>query len=245
MLIQKDVFLFLKMISLQSTQEIWQHTFDGGPVYHETDFNRFIIEPWNALSSLLFIVPAIFFLIKLRGQYRLYWFLIYLCSPLLITGGLGSTLYHAFRTSRFFLFMDFIPIALLTLSVSIYFWIKILPKWWYVLIIIAASFLLRYVGFYLWEGQTGINISYFITGLMIFVPALLVLVRTDFMNMKYLISAVFFFGLALFFRYADDWENQIFSMGTHWLWHLGTAAGSLLLGMYLRYLIPFQIDRNT
>lgn len=221
----------------------WRMITDEGPIYHETDVSQFIVEPWNAFSSLLFLVPVIYFLFLLRGQYKANWFLIYLSSPLLVIGGIGSTIYHAFRASRFFIFMDFLPIAILTLSISIFLWIKILPKWWYVIFIILLSFGLRSVGFYYYEGQTGINISYFITGVMIFLPALLVLFRTRFFKVNYLLLAIVFFILALFFRYADDWETPLLYMGTHWVWHLCTAIGSLFLGLYIKYLVPLSVKR--
>lgn len=206
---------------------------DGGPVYHETDLDHFFVEPWNALSSLTFLIPVIYLLYRLRGRYREYAFLIFWAAPLMAIGGLGSTLYHAFRASRFFLFMDFVPIAILTLSVSIYFLNKILPHWIYIILVIAASFLLRSAAFGLVEGHTAINLSYFITGLMIFLPALIFLFQTRFYEVRFLIFSVVFLIAALFFRYADDWESHIFSAGTHWLWHTFTSAGALTLSYYL------------
>ncbi len=75
---------------------------DGGPVYFETNLQNFIVEPWNAFSSLTIVLPAIYFLIKLYGKYRNYAFVIYFCCPLLLIGGFGSTFYHAFRSLTIF-----------------------------------------------------------------------------------------------------------------------------------------------
>jgi hypothetical protein len=206
---------------------------DGGPVYHETDLDQFIVEPWNALSSLTFLIPVIYLLFRLRGRYREYPFLIYWAAPLMTIGGLGSAIYHAFRVSKFFLFMDVIPIAMLTLSVSIYFWNKILPHWSYIVLIIGGSIVLRFIAFGYIEGSPAINLSYFITGLMIFLPAVIFLFSTGFYQVKYLIFSVLFLITALIFRYADDLENQLFAAGTHWLWHVFTSAGAFSLAIYL------------
>lgn len=206
---------------------------DGGPLYFETDFNHLIVEPWNAFSSLTFLIPVFYLLWKLRGQYREYAFLIFWAAPLMATGGLGSTIYHAFRASRFFLYMDFVPIALLTISVSIYLWLKVLPHWLWVVLIFLASVALRFLAFNIFTGSARINSSYFITGVMIFTPALIFLIRTKFYQFKNLIFSGTFLALALFFRYADDFTPPLLPNGTHWLWHVSTSAGAIFLANYL------------
>jgi hypothetical protein len=217
---------------VEEVTDIMQRLADGGPVYHETELGRLIVEPWNAISSLFYLVPVIYFLIRLRGQYRQFAFLIWFCSPLLAIGGIGSALFHGLRAYPFFLYMDFVPIAILTLGVSIYFWVRILTRWWYVLIIIVVSMGLRFLGFAIHRGQTAINLSYLNTGLMIFIPAVIYIFRTRFYALGFLICAIVFLGLSLLFRIVDDWESFL-PMGTHWLWHLFSASGALMLGQYL------------
>ena len=140
---------------------------DGGPIYAETDLSGFIAEPWNALSSLAIVLPAIYWAIKLKGQVRTYTF-IYYCVPLLFLGGTGSTLFHAFRAHRGFLMMDWMPTAILMLSVSIYFWYKVLNQVWHVPIVIIGSFVLRIGFFALFPNLRTINANYFFTGVMMF-----------------------------------------------------------------------------
>jgi len=214
---------------------------DGGPVYFETDLGHFIVEPWNAFSSLTFLIPVIYLLFKLRGQYRNYTFLLFWAAPLMALGGIGSTIYHAFRASRFFLFMDFVPIAFLTISISIYFWLKILPKWWYVLIIIAASVGIRFLMWGFFSGSGSINASYFLTGLMIFLPAIIFLFRTNFFEFRHLLYSAIFLVLALFFRYADDWQTPLLPNGTHWLWHVSTSIGAVAMANYLVKITPIKL----
>jgi hypothetical protein len=206
---------------------------DGGPVYFETDFNRFIVEPWNAFTSLTFLIPVFYLLWILRGRYKEYSFLIFWAAPLMAVGGLGSTIYHAFRASPYFLMMDVLPIALLTLSVSIYLWLKILPRWWWVLVVIAVSVALRFISFSIFEGNAQINASYFITGITIFIPGIIFLFRTRFFGLSLLIYSVLFLAIALFFRFADDYNPPLLPNGTHWLWHIFTSAGAIFLSVYL------------
>ncbi len=100
-----------------------QKPIDGGPIYAETDLSVLFTEPWNALSSLAILLPAVYWAVRLRGDYRTYSFIFY-CIPLLFLGGLGSTLFHAFRVSKWLLLMDVLPTATLTLSVSFIFGTK-------------------------------------------------------------------------------------------------------------------------
>ena len=208
---------------------------DGGPLYAETNLNNIIAEPWNALSSLAFLIPVIYWSIRLKGKYKKYPFLS-LCLPLLFLGGIGSTLFHAFRTSRYLLYMDVLPIVLLTLIVSIYFWYKILSKTWMALLIVTLFVVLQFLlpkEYLNLRGHHAVNVSYFIRGFMIFLPALIMLMRSRFFGLKYLLAACLLFIISLLFRFLDTSHPSLLPMGTHWLWHVTGAAGSWLLGNYL------------
>jgi len=206
---------------------------DGGPWYHETNLDHFIVEPWNAWSSLTFLIPAIAFLWKLRGAYSRHPFITYIAIPLLMLGGTGSTLYHAFRASQAMLLLDFLPIALLTLSVSIYFLYHVTRSAWLTALIVLGSFSLRFLIWGRVDGHAAINLSYAITGTLIFVPALIYLHQTAYLSVRTLTFSIVAFVLALFFRYADELPTPWIPMGTHWLWHVFCAIGAWFLGMYL------------
>ena len=221
------------MLEFQDNSGQFAFVTDGGPVYHETTPGNFIIEPWNAFSSLVFLIPVILILIKLRGSYNKNKFLVYLCAPLLFTGGIGSFLYHAFRSAPWLMYMDVLPITLLTISLSMYFLIKVLKRLWVALIIILASIAIRFISFYVLQMQSAINVSYFITGLIIFIPAIFYLLQTSFIAANWLIVSVLLFSLALFFRFYDDLPEQFFSQGTHFLWHVFCAAGATSVGEYI------------
>jgi hemolysin III len=216
---------------------------DGGPVYYETHHpGDFIVEPWNAYSSLFFLMPVIIMFIALRGKYKQYPFLVFWCGPLLAIGGMGSTLYHAFRASNAFLIMDFAPIAILSLSITYFFLNKILKKWWLAILIILGFMALRMLSFSFLEGQrqTAINISYFLTGIMVATPILIFMIKSKFKHTLWFVYTVLLFSISLFFRYADDWQNQLLPMGTHWLWHVFGAAGAYTLGAYIYKIYDYK-----
>lgn len=208
---------------------------DGGPIYRETtDLSLLIVEPWNAYSSLSFLIPAFYFLYLLRGNYSQHAFLVYFCSPMLILGGLGSTLFHAFRQSPWLLAMDVLPIILLTLGISIWMWLKVLPKKWQLIPVLLLFFLLTYLTMTLLQGQDSISAGYFVRGTMLFLPCFLFLRKTRFKHATAFFTAVSFFILALLFRFADEKLTLDFMpWGTHWLWHISTAVGGYFLGLYL------------
>lgn len=208
---------------------------DGGPIYRETtDLSLLIVEPWNAYSSLSFLIPAFYFLYLLRGNYGQHAFLVYFCSPMLILGGLGSTLFHAFRQSPWLLAMDVLPIILLTLGISVWMWLKVLPKKWQLIPVLLLFFLLTYLTMTLLQGQDSISAGYFVRGTMLFLPCFLFLRKTRFKHATAFFTAVSFFILALLFRFADEKLTLDFMpWGTHWLWHISTAIGGYFLGVYL------------
>ncbi|MBN3036218.1 MAG: hypothetical protein JW861_11575 [Bacteroidales bacterium] len=205
---------------------------DGGPLYTETDLDRMLAEPWNAFSSMLIVIPAVYWAIRLKGLYGQYRFLTF-CLPLVITGGLGSALFHAFRVSRFFLFMDIIPAALMTLSVGIYFWYKLLGRWHWVAGIIALSFALRWLIFSNLSRHTAINLSYAVSGVLIALPLLVVLFRTKGYGFHIAVITIGLFMIALLFRELDPKPVSWLPMGSHFLWHAFSGAGAYFMLLFL------------
>lgn len=224
---------------------------DGGPVYAETNLQLDIVEPYNAFSSLAYLLPALFWMFQIRGRWKDFSFLVS-CLPFLILGGIGSTLYHAFRNSSYLLYLDVFPIALLTLCVSIYFWLKVLPKWWQIFLVLIPFILSRYIMYLFLRGefgetelglQTAISISYFITGVMIFLPSLLLMKRLPLSKSYPAVLSCLLSILGLLFRELETWNPSILSMGTHWLWHISTAVGAGYLGLFLYNLREKELER--
>jgi hypothetical protein len=211
------------------------HIIDKGPIYRETkDLSLLIVEPWNAWSSLTFLIPVLIFLWRLRGNYSQYSFIVWFCCPLLVLGGLGSTFFHAFRTSYLLLLMDALPIILLVLGIGIWMWLKVLPKKIYLIWILVVFVGLIVLSGLLLEGQDRISASYFFRGWLLLLPCYLFLRKTHYKDAGKFFIALLFFVFALIFRFTD--EKVYFSMmpwGTHWLWHVSTAFGAYFLGDYL------------
>ncbi len=235
----KTTFSMLFSLFLQ----ILPATPDGGVLYAETDFNHLIVEPWNAYSSLTFLLPVLYWAIRLRGEYRENMFLLF-CMPLLALGGIGSTVYHAFRSSPYFLMMDVFPIMLLTLMVGLYFWWRIVPHWIYVVVIAVASMTLRFISIEAFQGHAAINFSYFITGVTIFLPALLLLWKTNFRGWTTIVLATLFFIVSLVFRKYDA-HYELLPMGTHWLWHVFCAVGAFFLAEFLYLVNQLALNRRV
>lgn len=203
---------------------------DGGGFYAETNTAYWIVEPWNAISSLSFWLPVAYWFWKIKGRYRDYGFLS-ACLPLLFLGGLGSALFHAFRSSPILLMMDVLPIMALTIAFSLYLWLQILD-WWWVLVVLLVYFLIQVFVFHFFNAQS-INIGYFMRGVMMFLPAVLLLQGLRYRYANYLFWGGFYFALALLFRFLDKDFTPIMYMGSHWLWHISTAVGAYYLGSFL------------
>ena len=158
-----------------------QQIFDQGPMYNEFVHDALIHEPWNAYSSLCFFIPVIFWLIYLRGKYRTYGIITTLL-PLLFLNGLGSTLFHAFRASNWFLLLDWLPAALMTLILSIYFWHRITHKVWKAIGVVLGFYALAFTMVKVLSQQTGLSgpsIGYFFTGAAFLVPVIIDLKRNQ------------------------------------------------------------------
>jgi len=201
---------------------------DGGQPYAETNLDRLIVEPWNFITAALFIVVALYWLFKVRKKIRKHGFLFSMIILLLI-GSIGGTVYHGFRLHRVFLMMDWMPIMLITFAASVYFFIRSWGKWWPPVLFILGYFLLQGILFNSGIAiQTAINISYASMSVMILLPVLWYLSKTNWSHYRLVLFALIFFSLALFFRWADPFV--LLPVGTHFLWHLwGLAAVHLMM----------------
>lgn len=110
---------------------------DGGPSYAETRAWGLVVEPFNAASALLYVVVGGYWCVRLWRRRPSHW-LLPLSVPILTLGGVGGTLYHAFRNWRGFLIMDYAAIAILAVAASGTFAQRLLGAWWRVLAILAT-----------------------------------------------------------------------------------------------------------
>ncbi len=205
-----------------------------GPLYVETDPARLIVEPWNALSAGLFLLLVCYWAFRIRHDVRGHLFLA-VALPILLVGGVGGTIYHAFRGAAVWLAMDWMPIVILCFAFGVYLWARIWRYWPLTILAIPVTFLGVRAGFHYMPVAVAINISYSVMALFILVPAAAVLIRTRFRHGGWVLAAGVFFGLAIVSRMVDGWlvdrlragaareELALLSvlpMGTHFLWHV-------------------------
>lgn len=215
------------------------HT-DGGPIYFETDFARSIVEPWNATTASLFIFIALYWFQKLRKKYSTFIVLTF-CTFLLLIGGIGGTLYHAFRNSFFLYMLDVVPIILITVLISLFLWEK-LGHSRKAVICLTLPFLAldRIIHHYL-PRTLSANSFYLILALIVFFPMIGFLRKTHYIHKKYILESVLFFIMGIYFRASDFSLSTFFPMGTHWLWHLFSAISCLFLSLYLYKIYHFKL----
>lgn len=205
---------------------------DGGPVYAESGSGGLLAEPWNAVTSLLMLIPVIYWFIRIRKESSSFNFMLYVI-PLMALGGIGSALFHGFRAHVAFLILDVAPSALLTLSLAVYFWYKLLKKWYYVLVLFIPMILVRFLVFATLPDHAAINLSYAITGFTILLPIPFLLHRMQYKGAWPIGLSLLAFGLALLFREADARAALYFDTGTHFLWHVFSAIGGYFILLYL------------
>src|SRR5262245_53265209 len=214
---------------------------DGGPIYTETPqevrdgqpYPGLIAEPWNAATAFLFVVIVIAWLIRLGPRLLKYPFMA-VSLPILLVGGIGGTMYHGLRNWSWYFRMDVFPIYLLGLMLSIYFWIRLGPKIRYLVTMIGVLALIQVFGFLQLPRVVAINVSYAMLALLILVPLAVVLLRTRFRHVGWVITALVSFAIAWFCRLADaPPEPPLLPMGTHWLWHTFGAITTAALTEYV------------
>jgi hemolysin III len=207
---------------------------DGGLWYSETNPTHTIMEPFNAASALVFVGIALWWLIQLRGQFAQRTFL-YVCAVILLVGAVGGSIYHAFRYSAIFIYMDWVPILVLCLMASTYFLFRLMASIKWALLIIGLIMLIQVV---IWNygnvnGHYNINTNYALMAATVLGPILLYLRKQKFRHGHLVVGAFSAFLFALLFRIVD--YDKWLSIGTHFLWHLFGALTCHLLFLYVYY----------
>lgn len=213
---------------------------DNGPFYNEFIHESCVHEPWNAYSSLSFFIPICFWIWKLKGNYRKH-LIIVILLPFLFLNGLGSTLFHAFRSSTFLHMLDWMPASAMSIVLTSYFWMQIIKKWYFAILLVMGCYtvsILTQLALFDVEEFRSIapNIGYLFVGFTLFIPIYLLLRKNRFRQVKYILATVLFLILALLFRSLDyptpnpfNWLPQ----GTHFLWHIFSSFAVFSLGFFI------------
>lgn len=213
------------------------HPNDFGPIYTETlpgiAAGIFPVEPWNTWTNLIFVALLVHISFRTRLDYHRYP-LIVMTLPVIITGVIGGSVYHATRSHPVWLFMDFVPIIIATSVAGVVFWRELVGSWARaVLLFLLVGLSGRVVGFALVAERTiQISLGYVSAALSILIPLLLIVRRAGWDGIGLLFGVVVTFSIAITCRMLD--RPGIVSplpMGTHFLWHIfgGTAVWVLML----------------
>jgi hypothetical protein len=226
---------------------------DGGPRYKETPPNPYVVpiaEPFNAVTASFFVLIVVFWFWRLWGRFGRFPFLT-ACMPILLAGGIGGTLYHAFRTQRIWFLMDVIPISVLGIAGAVYLAVRLgrsVGRWRVFAIavgLVAAYGIMNTVFFQLVRfpnRNLTVNLSYATLALILILPLLVVLVRTRFRHVGWVATALASFGIAWFCRLVDGGTYDPLRMGTHWLWHTFGAITTLAITEYFYRIELERVD---
>lgn len=203
-------------------------------IYTETNLNHSFPEPLNTITSCFFFLLALYWIFRLKGFSKSYIFLS-IASWILLIGSIGGTLYHGLRRYPVFIMMDWLPISILCLLASVYFWIKFSGKWFIGVIALVIFISIEVQIRKLMHGsnlQLGISSNYAAMVLMVLLPLVLLLFKTKGHNWQYIAAALLSFAIALFFRIADSWT--LLAVGTHFLWHTFGVIATALMFVFLK-----------
>jgi len=208
---------------------------DHGPLYRETFAAAFPAEPWNTASNVVFLLIVMHFLRHTRCDWRRYPMIV-LSLPILFTGFASGTVYHATRSHQIWLILDYMPIVILGIAGSYFFW-RQLSSFWIAPFLVLGGLVLSGRLHSMLSGPRSLHISlgYCMVALNILVPAVINSGRNKWRGVGLLSIAAVSFAAAVFFR---QWDMQsplsVFPMGTHFLWHIfgGASAFAIMLHIF-------------
>lgn len=212
---------------------------DFGPIYFETDLSRFPAEPWNTFSNIAFLVVLVIFAVRTRFALKRYPLTVS-ALPILLIGFVGGTVFHATRSARIWLILDFMPILILSLMAAAYLWHRITKRWIYTVLLIVCLVILPRSLIWNLDIPRGLRITvgYGFLALTIIVPAVINSAKLGWRYLKLLISIVVIFSLALFCRWFDqNGAAQYLPMGSHFLWHI---LGAVSTGLMIEYIFRLE-----
>lgn len=235
-----EQFSFMHFLPLLSLGGVPQ---DSGPIYRETVADRFIVEPYNTFSNLIFLFIVWYWGRKVYKNHTAHLFLAW-AIPVIAISYLGGTIYHAKRSHELWLLLDWVPIMLLCIALVVYFIVKAVPKWWQRSLFMSGALGISFLCAPLRYRKPFASVGYVITAVTVLPPVLLYLSKTKFLYFYRLAAAFSVFGIAIYFR-SIDLAQTFFSMGTHWLWHFfgGLAVHCLIVYIFKDNLLTLSPNK--
>ena len=222
---------------------------DFGPVYTETNLDRFPVEPFNTFSNFLFLVVVIYWYRKKKNiENREFLFFLNINLPLLLTGYLGGTLYHATRNWVLWMMMDVAPIYIISFFVSLYHWNLVgVRRFKLVLAFIIFMGLPEVIIWTVFNTSPHrYTMGYSALIVCIILPVLIDDFQQGWKYFPLIFRSLAVMLIALGFRILDssDFVVNNFAMGTHWLWHLFGAVGCHYILVYMHRRSLKESDTN-
>lgn len=213
---------------------------DWGPIYKETIYGRWPVEPWNTATTLFFLVFVVYWSWKIKDHWRNH-LLLAICLPVIFVGFVGGFLYHSFRDNKVWLLMDWGPIMLTALICCTYYWRTLVSTWKLSLLltfaplpfvlIVLKSILPQYLF---------MSLGYPLLASLVLAPLFISLRKENWREFKYLFYAIVCVSLAITLRFLDKTSVMDFlPMGSHFLWHtLGALTCHYFAKFNFRYAVP-------
>jgi hypothetical protein len=206
---------------------------DWGPIYKETLYGRWPVEPWNTVTTLFFLIFVVYWAWKIKHTWRQHPLLV-ATLPVIFVGFVGGFLYHSFRDNKLWLLMDWGPIMVSALICCVFYWRTLLHSWpqslaaTFVPLFIVIVFLQNYL-------PTGLlmSLGYPLLTVLVLTPLFLFVRHKKLYELRDLFYAVVCVCSAITLRFLDRTSAMEFlPMGSHFLWH---TLGALTCHFFIRF----------
>jgi hypothetical protein len=220
-------------LSLENMTETSFSPSDWGPIYKETVYGRWPVEPWNTATTLFFFLFVAYWAFKIRKDWKQHPLLV-ATLPLIFVGFVGGFLYHSFRDNKLWLIMDWGPIVLTALVCCVYYWQLLLQSWFKGLLatIIPLALSVALLKILLPFGLFA-AMGYPLLAILVLTPLVLSVRKKSFNDLRYLVYATLCVCTAIVLRSLDRTSAMDFlPMGSHFLWH---TVGALTCHFFIRF----------
>ncbi len=221
---------------------------DWGPIYKETIYGRWPVEPWNTVTTFLFLIIVLYWAYQIRNQWQKH-FIITVCLPIIFVGFVGGFLYHSCRDSRVWLIMDWGPIALAALACTAFYWRTLMDSWpKAIAITLFPIFLIVFVLKVMMPQNIYLSLGYPLLAFLVLLPLVLTLRHQATRHLRPLIYAFLCVVSAITLRFLDKSSLMEFlPMGSHFLWHImGALTCYFFIEFNFKNPLPIkQVDNKT
>lgn len=223
--------------------ESWR-PLDTGPIYFETHhpFHPWLIEPWNTVSNLAFLLLLLYWLPHARGANPLARYL-RTGIPILAIGWVGGTLYHGWRNSELWHMLDYFPILFLVGWTATWFWRLCwsfppharFGKRTAAVVGFAAPCLA--VPLFFADPRQSVflgSLTYFLLAVAMMTPVAILALRGPDRPLRWFVLCLCFLFSAILLRGAEEQVAAKLAVGTHFLWHCFGALACHFMILHLR-----------